>query len=83
MATKNISITESAYRRLARLKREHESFSIVIERLTGKEAVRAEDYFGVLSDASANALEKVISRRRNEHRKNRIRRIKKIAEELS
>lgn len=35
MATKTISITEDAYHRLARLKEEGESFSDVIQRLSG------------------------------------------------
>lgn len=38
MASKNITITEDAYERLKRFKREDESFSDVIRRLTNAEA---------------------------------------------
>ncbi len=56
MGTKNISISEEAYRRLASLKLPNESFSIVITRLTGKRSLS--DLFGVLSEKEANRLER-------------------------
>lgn len=37
MGTKTVALTEDAYRRLARLKKEGESFSKVIQRLTGRQ----------------------------------------------
>lgn len=83
MATKNISITESAYNKLARLKRENESFSIVIERIAGKEKGNIDNFFGVLSDKSADSLEKAIMERRDRHKKSRLNRIKRIAQEMS
>jgi predicted CopG family antitoxin len=64
MATKNISISEDAYRRLASLKLPNESFSVVINRLTGKHSLN--DLFGVLSRNEANRLAKNIERVRNE-----------------
>ncbi len=54
MATRNISITDEAYRRLANLKRNNESFSLVINRLTGKHGLR--ELFGVLSTWEGDAL---------------------------
>jgi predicted CopG family antitoxin len=45
MGTKTITITEKAYEALAREKRENESFSEVIARLTGG-AGRLKDSFG-------------------------------------
>lgn len=51
MATKNISITEAAYRRLASMKREHESFSLVINRLTGTHTLL--ELAGSLSESAA------------------------------
>lgn len=64
MATKNISITEEAYRRLASLKHEHESFSVVINRLTGKHSLAK--LFGVLSRDEASHLDENLARSRKE-----------------
>ena len=62
MATKTISITDDAYKRLALLKKENESFSMVIARITGK--INLADFFGVLSKESADRLEKNIKKAR-------------------
>ncbi len=67
MGTKNISISEEAYRRLASLKHENESFSIVITRLTGKRSLT--DLFGVLSGKEASRLERNFKKVRLERRK--------------
>jgi predicted CopG family antitoxin len=82
MATKTISITEDAYRRLASLRRGKESFSEIISRVTGKR-VKLMDYFGVLSKESGEALEKHIKERRKMHIKSREKRLRRIAKELS
>jgi len=56
MATKSITITENAYRRLKQSKDGDESFSQVITRLTGNaRAIRS--LFGILSNEEADRLE--------------------------
>ncbi len=67
MATKNISITEEAYRRLASLRIKNESFSEIINKLTFK--VRIRNFFGILSEEAANKLERGIERVRKEREK--------------
>lgn len=54
MATKTINLTEGAYARLHALKREGESFSDVVDRLTGKFALV--DLVGILDERSARKL---------------------------
>jgi len=51
VATKTINLTEGAYVRLHTLKREGESFSDVVDRLTGKFALL--ELVGVLDEKSA------------------------------
>ena len=78
MATKNISITEEAYRRLANLRKRNESFSEIIMGVTGKRA-KLSDFHGILSGKAADALEKSIKESREIHRalhKKRIERLK-------
>ncbi len=53
MATKTISIREDVYDILARLKRENESFSDVIWKLTKKRKPNLKNYFGGLKDSKA------------------------------
>ena len=80
MGTKTISITDDAYMRFASLKKENESFSMIIERVTGKKKLK--DFFGVLLKETADELESVIKGGRKEHRKMRELRMKKIGKEL-
>lgn len=80
MATKNISITEDAYRRLASLRKGNESFSEIIVTITRKGKLR--DFYGVLSKKEGDELEENIMKLREKHRKMRTERIKRIAEEL-
>ncbi len=81
MATKNISITEEAYRRLATLRRANESFSEIINQLTNKR--RLLDFAGVLSEESADRIEKHIRKRRAAFDKERERRRKRLVRQLS
>ncbi len=80
MGTKTISITDDAYKRLASLKKSNESFSLVIQRITGKSLLS--NIQGILSKESADRLEEAIKKRREEHRKMRELRIKKLKEEF-
>jgi predicted CopG family antitoxin len=81
MATKTISITEEAYNKLASLKQENESFSRVIERMTRKKKLG--DFFGVISNNTADKIEESIKMGRNEHKKSREIRTKKLKEAFS
>lgn len=65
MATKNISITEEAYRKLANLRKSNESFSEIIINVTKRRDWRK--YFGILSEKKANILQKSIAQGRKHH----------------
>lgn len=54
MSSKNISISESAYRKLKALKRENESFTDAVNRLTSERSLL--DIAGVLSDEEADEI---------------------------
>ena len=58
MGTKTISLADDAYERLKERKREGESFSDVVRRLT--DMTELEKYHGVLSDETAEELEEVV-----------------------
>lgn len=62
MATKTLTITEEAYKRLAARKKERESFSDVINRLVGKGSIL--EFAGTLSNKEAEELEKIITKGR-------------------
>lgn len=81
MATKNISITEEAYKRLAGFRRKNESFSEIIIEITTKN--KLEDFFGILSGKAGEELEKNIKRGREEHGKLRERRMREISNAFS
>ena len=54
MATKTIKLTEGSYARLRALKRDGESFSDVVDRLSGRFALL--DIVGILDEKSARRL---------------------------
>ncbi len=54
MGTKTINLSDEAYARLHGLKREGESFSDVVNRLAGKQAIL--DIVGILSPGEAAGL---------------------------
>ncbi len=81
MATKNISITEEAYNRLARLRKSNESFSEIINNITQKRKLN--DFFGILSNKSADELEENIKILREKHRKSRVKRLEITSKELT
>lgn len=80
MATKTISLSEDAYERLRAAKREGESFSDVVRRLTA--GSRVTDYHGALSAETADELGERIDERRREHRERRGERIDRLRREL-
>lgn len=63
MATKTITITEEAYRRLRQSRKEDESFSTIITRITGN-ARLIRPLFGILSKEEADRLEARIKENR-------------------
>ena len=70
MSTKTISLEEKAYERLKRLKRKGESFTDLVNRLTGKRSLL--ELSGTLSEKEASELRKSIenaSEERKEARK--------------
>lgn len=81
MATKNISITEEAYRRLTALRKKNESFSEIIIEVTGKRRLR--ELHSILSKGAGEALEKNIRSGRELHRKMHKERTKRFVEELN
>ena len=62
MATKTISITEEAYERLRTQKAPKESFTDVINRITGKRSIM--ELAGILSDEEASKMEDFIKKSR-------------------
>ena len=84
MATKNISITEDAYKILAMRKRENESFSKVIVREMGGRgnAKKLKEFFGVLSKEAGDALESSIKEGRIIHREMHKKRIERLQKEF-
>ncbi len=58
MATKTISITEEAYERLKAKKENNESFTDVINKITGRRSIM--EFAGILSDEDAEKIEEHI-----------------------
>ena len=73
MPTRTISITEEAYERLKAKKEKNESFTDVINRVTGRRSIM--ELAGILSKEEGEKLEKYIKERRKASREhsNRIR----------
>ena len=76
MATKTISITEEAYERLRMKKEKNESFTDVINRITGKRDIM--EFAGILTDQEAEKIKEHIQKRRQASRE----RLNKIREAL-
>ena len=77
MSTKTISITEDAYKRLANLKKENESFSMVIERVTKKsDFENLKKLHGILKGKAGKEFEKSILDARRLRKKLHDKRIK-------
>lgn len=67
MGTKNISISDGAYERLAAMKRPNESFTDVINRLTGRRSIM--ELVGVLSKEEAREIKKTVKEMRKKSSK--------------
>lgn len=77
MPTRTISITEEAYERLKAKKEKNESFTDVINRVTGKRDIM--EFAGILSDEEGEKLEAYVKERRraSRERSNRLREMMK------
>lgn len=80
MGTKTISLSEDAYERLEAMKRENESFSDVVRRLT--RGVELGDYYGILSEDAGAELADIVEKRRDERTDAREERVDRIADQL-
>ncbi len=76
MGSKNISISEEAYQRLASLKKPNESFTQVINRLTQKRSIL--ELAGNLSEHDAAEIIENINNLRKDTEKSLIRNIGKV-----
>lgn len=81
MGTKTISLADDAYERLNAAKREGESFSDVVRRITP--GINLSDYVGVLDDDTAEDLETTITERRTERTNDRQTRAQNVADALN
>jgi len=77
MGTKNISISDEAYERLKAIKKSRESFTDVINRLTGRRSVM--ELAGVLSKEEAREMKKIVK----EIRKKSSKRIRALSHGMS
>jgi len=80
MGTKTISLADDAYEKLKARKREGESFSDVVRRLAG--GVTLAEYHGVLDGGTADELEAIVERRREERDGTHRERVEGITDEF-
>lgn len=76
MGTKTIALSDDAYRRLARLKKKGESFTDVVQRLTGRQGLSR--FIGCVSPEFANELEARIREFRTEFDRNARERLDRV-----
>jgi len=67
LGTKNISISDEAYSRLAAEKKENESFTDVVNRLTGRRSIL--EIAGILSKSEGKEIALQIEKLRKESRR--------------
>jgi predicted CopG family antitoxin len=80
MGTKTISLADDAYEKLKAEKREGESFSDVVRRLAG--GVTLAEYHGALDAETADELEAIVERRREERDETHRERVESITDEF-
>lgn len=80
MGTKTISLADDAYEKLKAHKREGESFSDVVRRLTG--GVTLSEYYGALDDETADELEGIIEERREGRSETHRERVDRLVDEF-
>ncbi len=80
MVTKTITVTKGAYEALKSLKASNESFSETILRVAKRRSLR--EFAGVLSNESADRLEKAVKGARRRHTEAHRRRIANVIEEF-
>lgn len=66
MASRTISLDQSAYDRLSAAKRPGESFSQVVKRLTKRRQASLLDLVGAIPSESAEELDQIIKKNRDE-----------------
>ena len=76
MATKTISITDEAYGILKSRKNDSDSFSDIIVKLAGKKKLAS--FYGILSEKSADTLERSVLENRKRHRTSHKKRLRKL-----
>jgi predicted CopG family antitoxin len=67
LGTKNISLSDEAYSRLAAEKKENESFTDVVNRLTGKRSIL--EIAGILTKSEGKEIRNQIEKLRKESRR--------------
>ena len=80
MATVSISITQEAHKKLVNLRKGKESFSEIINRLTGRKSIM--EFAGILSKESADKIEGYIQKNRVASNKDAERKVRQIVKEL-
>ena len=80
MGTKTISLANDAYERLKAEKREGESFSDVVRRITS--GIDLQDYYGVLDEGTADELEAIVAERRHERDESHRDRVDRLRDTL-
>ncbi|XGI82775.1 antitoxin VapB family protein [Halorutilales archaeon Cl-col2-1] len=81
MGTKTISLSDDAYEKLKAEKKEGESFSDVVRRLTSKN-ISLRDFHGILSEGSAEEIREVVQKRRQDRQEIREQRRENLVERL-